>query len=81
MVHVGFSDRSDTIATTLVYMKADRISIDLTSLRERVENTRNDSAWKALSLSKKVRILLEERLDEIEREAKIQKEKHRDDDS
>jgi hypothetical protein len=80
MVHIGFSDRSDTIAITLVHMKADRISIDLTNLRERVENTRNDSAWKALSLSKKVRILLEERLDEIEREAKIQKEKHRDDD-
>lgn len=47
---------------------ANRVPIDLTDLRERIENARLDSAWKELSLSKKARILLQERLDQIEKE-------------
>lgn len=46
--------------------KRDRITLDLTGLKERIENLRSDSAWKELSLSKKIRILLQERLTEIE---------------
>ena len=46
---------------------ANRVPIDLEGLRERVENARSDPAWKELSLSKKVRILLQERLEEVER--------------
>ncbi len=46
---------------------ANRVPVDLEGLRERVENARSDSAWKELSLSKKVRILLQERLEEVER--------------
>ena len=45
---------------------ADRISIDLTDLRERIENALPDPLWKELSLTRKIRILLQERLDEIE---------------
>ncbi len=47
---------------------ANRVPIDLTDLRERIENARSDSAWRELSLSKKARILLQERLDQIEKE-------------
>jgi hypothetical protein len=44
---------------------ADRITIDVEGLREAIANARPDAAWKALSLSKKTRILLEERLLQI----------------
>lgn len=47
---------------------ANRVPIDLTDLRERIDNARSDSAWKELSLSKKARILLQERLEQIEKE-------------
>lgn len=46
--------------------KRDRITLDLTGLKERIEALRSDAAWKELSLSKKIRILLQERLTEIE---------------
>jgi uncharacterized lipoprotein YajG len=45
---------------------ANRVSIDLTDLRERIEKVRSDSAWQELSLSKKVRILLQEKLEQME---------------
>lgn len=38
--------------------KQERINIDLQGLRERIENFRSDPAWVALSLSKKIRILI-----------------------
>ena len=47
---------------------ANRVPIDLTDLRERIDNARSDSAWKELSLSKKAKILLQERLEQIEKE-------------
>ncbi len=50
-----------------MYMAQDRVTVDLTDLRERIEDVRSDPAWKELSLSKKVRILLQERLDQIEK--------------
>ncbi|MEW6496373.1 MAG: hypothetical protein AB1589_28195 [Cyanobacteriota bacterium] len=45
---------------------ANRVPVNLEGLRERIEHARSDSAWKELSLSKKVRILLQERLEEVE---------------
>lgn len=45
---------------------ADRVPIDLSDLRERVESARTDVWWKELSLSKKVRMLVMERLQELE---------------
>lgn len=44
---------------------ADRITIDVEGLRDAISHARPDAAWKALSLSKKTRILLEERLLQI----------------
>ncbi len=49
-------------------MAQDRISIDISDLRERIENARPDPLWKELSLSKKVRILLIEQLEQVEKE-------------
>ncbi|BBD63541.1 hypothetical protein NIES2109_64160 (plasmid) [Nostoc sp. HK-01] len=49
-------------------MAQERTSIDLSELRERIENARPDPLWKELSLSKKVRILLIERLEQIEQQ-------------
>lgn len=51
-----------------MYMAQDRVPIDLTDMRARIEDARSDLIWKELSLSKKVRILLQERLDQIEKE-------------
>ncbi len=39
--------------------KQDRLSIDLKGLRERIESHRSDPAWQALSLAKKIRLLIE----------------------
>ncbi|NET55410.1 MAG: hypothetical protein F6K47_04235 [Symploca sp. SIO2E6] len=50
-------------------MAQDRASVDLRNIRHRVENARSDKAWQLLPLSKKIRLLLEERLDQIEKEA------------
>jgi hypothetical protein len=50
---------------------ANRVPIDLSDIRERIENARSDSAWRELSLSKKVRILLQERLEQIEEEGSM----------
>lgn len=39
--------------------KQDRLNIDLKGLREPIENHRADAAWKALSMSKKIRLLIQ----------------------
>ncbi|HEY9740454.1 MAG TPA: hypothetical protein V6C90_08175 [Coleofasciculaceae cyanobacterium] len=39
--------------------KQDRLNIDLKGLRGRIENHRSDPAWKALSMAKKIRLLIE----------------------
>ena len=41
----------------------DRLSIDITDLRERVENFRDTPSWRELSLSQKLRVLILERLE------------------
>jgi hypothetical protein len=45
-----------------------RTSIDLSVVGDRVEQLRHDSAWKALTLSKKVIVLLNEYLDFLEKQ-------------
>lgn len=44
----------------------ERTTLNLTPIKARIEQLRPDSAWKALSLSKKVLLLLEEHLDLLE---------------
>lgn len=44
----------------------DRISIDVNDLREQIEQCRDDAAWSELPLAAKIRVLVKERLAEIE---------------
>lgn len=49
----------------------DRTTIDLAGLRSRIENFRQDAAWRSLSMAKKMKVLIEERLDDQSEEARI----------
>ena len=48
--------------------QSDRLSVDISDLRERVENCRDDVAWGELPLAAKLRVLIKERLDQLESE-------------
>lgn len=48
----------------------DRISVDVSDIRERIEACRDDVAWAELPLTAKLRVLIRERLEEIEEEKK-----------
>ena len=50
--------------------KRDRISIDLGELRERIENVRDDTAWKELTITQKIRTLIRDQLDALEKRKK-----------
>lgn len=43
----------------------DRISIDISDLREEIETCRNDAAWAELPLSAKIRVLIKERIEQM----------------
>lgn len=43
----------------------DRISVDVSDMRELIESCRTDVAWQELSLAGKIRTLLRERLDQM----------------
>jgi hypothetical protein len=45
-----------------------RTTVNLSSLADRIEKLRSDNAWRALPLSKKVVLLLEEYLELIEQQ-------------
>lgn len=45
-----------------------RIPIDVSDLKEEVENCRSDAAWAELSLAAKIRVLVKERLEQINQE-------------
>ncbi len=38
--------------------QGDRLTIEIGDLREQIENCRDDDAWKELSLSAKIRVLI-----------------------
>jgi hypothetical protein len=46
----------------------DRISVDVSDIRERVEACRDDVAWMELPLAAKLRVLIRERLEQLEAE-------------
>ncbi|NEO86730.1 MAG: hypothetical protein F6J87_21100 [Spirulina sp. SIO3F2] len=46
--------------------RRDRISIDVSDIREQIEQCREDVAWSELPLSAKIRVLVRERLAQIE---------------
>lgn len=54
----------------LLVSQRDRISVDVSDIRERVENCRDDVAWTELPLAAKLRVLIRERLEQIEAQQK-----------
>ncbi len=50
--------------------KRDRISIDLGDLRERIENVRDDTAWHELTITQKIRTLIRDQLEALEKHKK-----------
>lgn len=52
----------------------DRISVDVSDIKEQVENCRDDVAWTELPLAAKLRVLIKERLAQLEAEKKQAKE-------
>lgn len=50
--------------------KRDRISIDLGDLRERIENARDDTAWQELTITQKIRTLIRDQLEALEKRKK-----------
>ena len=44
----------------------DRISVDVSDLREQIEQCRDDVAWSELPLAAKIRVLVKERLAQLE---------------
>jgi hypothetical protein len=46
----------------------DRIPVDVSDIREAVETVRNDAAWRELALSAKLRVLIKERLEQLQQE-------------
>lgn len=53
---------------------ADRVTVDIEGLREEIEAAYADNPlWEELSLSQKLRRLLQERLDELKQERKPKK--------
>lgn len=59
--------REDQPTDSAVAQK-DRISIDVSDLREEIETCRSDAAWSELPLSAKIRVLIKERLEQIKAE-------------
>ncbi|MEO0521150.1 MAG: hypothetical protein AAF171_28120 [Cyanobacteria bacterium P01_A01_bin.116] len=44
----------------------DRISVDVSDLRQDIETCRSDAAWTELPLSAKIRVLVKERLEQLQ---------------
>jgi hypothetical protein len=45
--------------------KRDRLTIDISDLREDIETCRQDAAWQELSLAGKIRTLVKERIEQL----------------
>lgn len=55
----------------------DRISVDISDIKDRIETYRNDPAWRELSFAGKIRALVIEKLEEKERQtSKLLSEEH-----
>ena len=55
----------------------DRISVDVSDIREQVENCRTDVAWTELPLAAKLRVLIKERLEQLQTEKPSKENKDR----
>jgi hypothetical protein len=55
-------------------MQKNRFSLDIDDIRERIENVHSEKVWwNEMSLAAKIRTLIIERLDQLEREKKAAK--------
>ena len=45
-----------------------RIPVDISDLRDSIESCRDDAAWAELPLAAKIRVLIRERLEQMEKE-------------
>lgn len=48
----------------------DRLTLDIGDLRDRIEGVRSDTSWAEMSLAQKLRVLIRERLEQLESETK-----------
>ena len=53
----------------------DRISVDVSDIREQIEQCRDDMAWSELPLAAKIRVLVRERIAELAASKASQSEK------
>lgn len=58
----------EDLTTDSPVAQKDRISIDVSDIREQIETCRSDAAWSELPLSAKIRVLIKERLEELKTE-------------
>lgn len=57
-----------SVITKDAVAQKDRISIDISDMRDEISNCRNDAAWAELPMSAKIRVLIRERLDLLKKE-------------
>lgn len=57
----------DVLLDSPVVAQKDRISIDISDLKQELETCRSDAAWAELPMSAKIRVLVKERLEEMKR--------------
>jgi hypothetical protein len=57
---------SQELIVDAVVGQKDRISIDVSDLRQEIETCRSDVAWTELPLSAKIRVLIKERLEQLQ---------------
>ena len=46
----------------------DRLTLDIADLRDRIETVRRDVGWLEMSLAQKLRVLIRERLEQLEKD-------------
>lgn len=56
----------ETFHDELEVGQRERISIDISDIREQIEQCRNDMAWSELPLAAKIRVLVKERLAQMD---------------
>ena len=67
--------KSPLIMKLLPVGQRDRISVDVSDIREQIEQCRDDMAWSELPLAAKIRVLVRERIAELAASKASQSEK------
>lgn len=66
---------SEDLTADCAVAQKDRISIEISDLKDEIETCRNDAAWSELPLSAKIRVLVKERLEQLRVEKKTKNDK------